>query len=679
MSRMPPPGTQSLASQLRLEVAEHLRQKVIVALSAVQSAPRGTFWCRGLGFHRSGARGNKKRYHGWNAWLTALIAEKQGYESLLWYTQAAGEQKGWTLKPNAVCARLIAPRNVSDERRRREASQWVDFFRSIEVYNRDSFDGPSPEVPEPPWTGARGVTRVVEVLRSAGIDMSPGPQACFIHESDRIDMSPRQQVLFGHECDRIEMPLPSDCGGLESWAATLLHEIVHWTGGHRRLRRIKPPWTPPEYAFEELVAELGSAMLSAQLGIRTSRSQQDGHTQYLCSWADNVNLIIDAMMLSEVACAFVEDLTPTAFSLSDDTIQETPEWSVPRTLNDGKCWRQPVALEPPVGASSVHLGPAIGATLDRWANAYHRWELAPQAPPPVLVLVGRPGDGAETILHTTSKLFPALQVMSVSSESELRNRVVTADLPIGAVLRRPPTSTEFSDARAHIGRVDLEPIPRALASAYLRKGGKRPWLAVVHGRRSAVRQAESWANRLRTIWLDGPQPAGSAQKNQPTFFEFAPFSPVVLWAAQAVLDGIARQGRDVVGLQDLVVQALANHAGPSAWDLVPLDILLAPVFGFPVPASGSWPELGLRMKAVIQVLSLAEEVSRGTKTVMLMLQRTMDEDVEVLEEAAIRTYQEQRDHEPDLLGIRRRHNSWSCIYALTLGGKPLRFEANPPR
>ncbi|WP_414651017.1 zincin-like metallopeptidase domain-containing protein [Escherichia coli] len=62
--------------------------------------------------------------------------------------------------------------------------------------------------------------------------------------------------------------------------ATGLHELVHWTGAASRLNREKGNKFGSEaYAFEELIAELGSAFLLADLGI-TGEVQ---HESYIAS------------------------------------------------------------------------------------------------------------------------------------------------------------------------------------------------------------------------------------------------------------------------------------------------------------------------------------------------------------------------------------------------------------
>jgi len=64
--------------------------------------------------------------------------------------------------------------------------------------------------------------------------------------------------------------------------------LTHWSGGPKRLERDgivgKPNGNSDRqvYAFEELVAELGSAILSAQTGIE--KEPREDHAKYLEGW-----------------------------------------------------------------------------------------------------------------------------------------------------------------------------------------------------------------------------------------------------------------------------------------------------------------------------------------------------------------------------------------------------------
>ena len=61
------------------------------------------------------------------------------------------------------------------------------------------------------------------------------------------------------------------------------HELIHWTGHEsRNARQFGQRFGDEAYAFEELVAELGSAFLFADLGI--TPEVQDNHAAYLGHW-----------------------------------------------------------------------------------------------------------------------------------------------------------------------------------------------------------------------------------------------------------------------------------------------------------------------------------------------------------------------------------------------------------
>ena len=66
--------------------------------------------------------------------------------------------------------------------------------------------------------------------------------------------------------------------------STLLHEITHWTGHKSRLdRNLKNGFGSKDYAFEELVAELGSAMAGSIMGLPYEGLQ---HAEYIQNWIE---------------------------------------------------------------------------------------------------------------------------------------------------------------------------------------------------------------------------------------------------------------------------------------------------------------------------------------------------------------------------------------------------------
>jgi len=68
------------------------------------------------------------------------------------------------------------------------------------------------------------------------------------------------------------------------FSASLLHELSHWSGHKDRLNRIVhgSRFGDNAYAFEELVAEIGSAFTCSYLGVPLENAQ---HAEYLSHWA----------------------------------------------------------------------------------------------------------------------------------------------------------------------------------------------------------------------------------------------------------------------------------------------------------------------------------------------------------------------------------------------------------
>lgn len=91
---------------------------------------------------------------------------------------------------------------------------------------------------------------------------------------------PRHQdnAYYSITKDEIVIPEKSQFVSGESFYSTLLHEMTHSTGAKDRLDRFKEK----NYAREELVAELGSALISSRYGI--TKQIKDESVAYLQSW-----------------------------------------------------------------------------------------------------------------------------------------------------------------------------------------------------------------------------------------------------------------------------------------------------------------------------------------------------------------------------------------------------------
>lgn len=645
---------ETAASRLRQAVAERMVRLVLAALERGERPPWRRPWEGGLGDHRSGR--SRRPYQNLNAWSTWCTAMAHQYRSNLWYTLPNADSRGWTLKAGSVGAQILVPLvNSSEEQLQFGATAG---FAERVVFNLDSFDGAPLGRPVQPWDAASGVARAVRCLEQAGVDLGD-----------------RGSAHFDHANDSISLPSADLFESAPAWAATAMHELVHWTGFRARLQRITPPWSMEDYAEEELVAELGAAMLCARLRIPATRTEDEQHVAYLTAWASRLRthpeMLHTALGKADDAVRFLEEVAPAAFDDEHRTGPDTVRLSdVPRTLREGDTWR---------GNAKRHLAPPKPDLLldagqveafETWANAPTRDEHDQRAEP-VLWLVGAPGDGAEAAarqVHLDVTKFHQQRSTGSGSPPPSRrlHRAANGDTPLPAYLLFPeeasaglselPATTgatvQFLDkpgrrrtrllivarpplpaaARALGVVVDfsLVPVPKTLAGRLLMKSDPRPWIAVAHRNAETVRRLEAWANRLKADWLDGARTRKIRSRIR--FVESAPIAPVVLHAAQAVVDSVVRTDqREPPDLHLLVRSAIDSRGSLQPFDLVPLDELMAPWTGVR-PVS-----LEDRVEVVVELLELCPEVARGTLAVALCLVRSTEEDPDALAAEILRT------------------------------------------
>ena len=116
-------------------------------------------------------------------------------------------------------------------------------------------------------------------------------------------------AFYSPSNDSITMPDKEKFVTYDDYCATKTHELIHSTSHKTRCNRdLKGSFGSKDYAFEELVAELGSAFCGADLGI-TGDVQ---HVSYISSWLERLNndkrFIFKAATLASKAHKFLFEI-----------------------------------------------------------------------------------------------------------------------------------------------------------------------------------------------------------------------------------------------------------------------------------------------------------------------------------------------------------------------------------
>ena len=220
-------------------------------------------------------RHNGKPYSGINVLSLWASAMAQNFAAPVWMTfKQASELDAHIRKGEKGSLVVYADsikRKETDEKTGDEIDWEIPFLKGYTVFNVEQIEG-LPEVyyaqAEPTLDPVTRIERAEKLFAGLGATIRHGGNRAF----------------YSNAADVIQMPPFESFQDAESYYATLAHEMTHWTRHPKRLERDfgRKRWGDEGYAAEELVAELGSAFLSADLGI--TAEPRDDHSSYLASW-----------------------------------------------------------------------------------------------------------------------------------------------------------------------------------------------------------------------------------------------------------------------------------------------------------------------------------------------------------------------------------------------------------
>jgi HK97 family phage prohead protease len=225
---------------------------------------------------------NNRPYSGINSVMLMFKQDAMGYDMPLWAGFNQWKKEGGTVrkgeKGTLILIPTIIPKKKDADGNEIRGSGGV-FFKTGHVFNIDQIDGIDKEkfrVPELPEE--ERVAELEQALSEVGAVVNTGGDRAFYRPST----------------DEIHLPPFSAFKSREGYYAVFAHELMHWTGHPSRLNRDHlGEFGSPEYAQEELVAEIASAFFMAAHGL-TPEPRED-HAQYLAGWLKKLKSDPDAM------------------------------------------------------------------------------------------------------------------------------------------------------------------------------------------------------------------------------------------------------------------------------------------------------------------------------------------------------------------------------------------------
>jgi antirestriction protein ArdC len=249
-------------------------------------------------------RHNGVPYSGINILMLWAEAVSQGFGAPIWMTFRQATELGAHVRKGekgslVVYANAITRTEEGDNGE--ETERAIHFMKGYTVFNVEQVEG-LPEIyyakPEVKTTPVERISHAEAFFKATGADVR--------YRGDR--------AYYSNDGDYIQMPVIEAFRDAESFYATLAHESAHWTKHPSRLDREfgRKQWGDEGYAREELVAELSSAFLCADLGI--TPEVRDDHASYIANWLtvlkNDKRAIFSAAAHAQKAVDYLHGLRP---------------------------------------------------------------------------------------------------------------------------------------------------------------------------------------------------------------------------------------------------------------------------------------------------------------------------------------------------------------------------------
>ena len=294
-----------MSEKSRFDLHQTLTNQIIAAIERVSAEDFRLPW------HRSGMSSIQPRnalttnaYRGINIVSLWVAAEANQYPFAMWSSYKQWQELGAQVRKGEKSSLVVFykdydtepnPVDENDDGKRRVARHSA-VFNVAQVENFTLPDTPTTSLVERDAKADAFFAATKADIRHGG------ERACYRPSQDFIQM-PDEKLFRGSQYGTPK----------EDYYCVLGHETTHWTAHDTRLKReLGKRFGDFQYCAEELIAELGSAFLSAELGI--SPQPRLDHAQYLKHWLEMMKsdsrAIFTAAARAQEAVAFLSSLQP---------------------------------------------------------------------------------------------------------------------------------------------------------------------------------------------------------------------------------------------------------------------------------------------------------------------------------------------------------------------------------
>jgi antirestriction protein ArdC len=240
---------------------------------------------------------SKKTYRGVNVFLLGVACWEHGFASNYWLTYTQAQELGGFVRKGSKSEMVVFWKILERENPEAvDAKDYIPMLRYYRVFNLEQIDGiEKPHID--------GLNEFVPIEQAQSIAQAYGKNLTIRHGGNR--------ACYRFQDDSIEMPQREAFEAPEEYYSTLFHEFTHSTGHEKRLNRSgvteMHSFGDEIYSKEELIAEMGAAMLCAMAGIENKTINNSA--AYIQGWLkqlkDDAKLVVYAAANAQKASDFI--------------------------------------------------------------------------------------------------------------------------------------------------------------------------------------------------------------------------------------------------------------------------------------------------------------------------------------------------------------------------------------